>query len=212
MSVTISLYKVIPNVTYLGSIFDLFTHADYDDKKGTIDWLDLPVWKKEERFGAPPITPEIYNDRVSYDNWNSKFDDWSFNIERESWSDGKWHKKFEMFMRKEDMNYKEWLALKEKFKPSIINNGFGIAVMNLPVEEIYYTQGWFFKESFFKRKNTCFCTTSKKRAIDFLRKYLKLNYNKANHSARHYEDIGDIITEIEEKWDENSTIIFECAF
>lgn len=214
MSVTISLYRVVPHVTYLGSIFDYHTRSDYDTKKGKIDWLKIPVWKKEEKFGAPPITEEIFNDQNAYDNWNTAYDNWSLEIEQKSWSNGKFYGKFEMFRYKEDMNYKEWLALKEKFKPSIIHGGMGYALMNLPIQEIYYIQGWFFKKRFFKRKNTCFCTTSKKKALDFLRKYLNLKYNKTNNSGRHYDDevVKNIIPEIEERWNDEDTFIFECMF
>lgn len=163
MSATICLYRVVPNVTYTGTIFD---------KAPTRRWINqknghVKIEEYEKANGAPDWETSFkeYNDwlNLQYDN---------------CWSDGKSHGRFDryvFYMRKETKKnrpYKRILKRLNGFNWNYYPTADGEMMICLPVEEVLYYQGWFFKKKFFKKKCTAHYCTTKDQIIHFFDQYV----------------------------------------
>ena len=150
MGVVMYLYKVRPDVTYLGYRKDNLKISDFDCDVG------LP-----EKF----TVQEYFR--------------WIYEMERNSWSDKScirdvinlnWIKaRYANFRgKKSTMN-----KLKD-FQTITYNTSDGPQKV-IPVDIIQHASGWFFKQSFITKKVALYVATTKKQMETFFRRYLTYN-------------------------------------
>ena len=111
---------------------------------------------------------KIFNDFEEAYAWGSQ--NWNLNhiidyVDSKRMAGVSWHRVEKRF------SYFSWLKLHNNYDNSIRKY--------LPCDVYAYAQGWFFKKSFFRKRNTyCICIT-KSQMQGILKKYLDLKENKA---------------------------------
>lgn len=224
MSVFIITYKIIPDVKYIPNLYDKMRQKDWKNgyKEDTYEgkYSCSLVTKKEVDAGAPIPNEKVrayYQDHSltdyyeDYIAWREIDEKWVTKLMEESWSDKNIHQKFDIRSRRKYMSKKTFNYLINLPNVSNFSNGMGRMVSVLPIEEQYLFQGWFFKPRFFNRDNTYFVTTSKKKMIEFLYKYIDFNYNYTHRGeGRCYINIQESVEKLIENFENG--MIFECCF
>ena len=72
----------------------------------------------------------------------------------------------------------------------------------IPVDEVQYAQGWFFKKKFFNKEITYVLCTTKKQMENFFKQYIDYN----SHDTRAKEAVERFIN----AWEDG--MLFECSF
>lgn len=209
MSATLHLFKVVPNVSYVGSYWDTLKRSDIEEKKG-VDYFSLPWMDKAIAWGCPRPPKDIENcSSEAFDRWDKKMTAWENEQMRKRWSDGIDHREFDLLEIKKNY-YDVFCTLKSLYNPKPFSMACGFTTMSLPVEEIWYSQGWFFTKSFFKlmERKERFVTLSKERMVEFLRKYIDMNYNKKK--GTHYYELEWIVKDFADRWEDG--MIFMASF
>lgn len=195
MSVTFHLYKVRPDVHYLGTKYDL---SNKEERKN-IDKLE-----KEEILNGfeNDMVREYRADRFSDGQikYYGLFDD--SKPEDHSVIDVTW---FNIIARMSSHNkgYRRLVKKLKKFSFDIVNHYYGYTNKYIVVDEILYRQGWFLRKKFFNKECTHYIATTKEEMICFFRKYLI-------EDERGKETFNSFLKE----WDKNCSneLIFEVAF
>lgn len=195
------LYRVSPDVDYVGYYMDYVTNADFVLGEDGF----YPLEKKEKEMGAPMGADGHWPDSVKENDAYWKSRDWAEEQEKKAWSDGIDHDKINITHIKSCFkNYrglKRLLRVFEGLPVKTFNNG-KITQKYIPVDRVAYAQGWFFKNRFFKKKITrVFCTT-KEQMENFFNKYIDYN----SHDTRGKETVELFLN----TWEDG--MIFECAF
>lgn len=196
MSVTMHLYKVVPNVKYNGYYNDYLTEKDLivDPETGKAPYQIL-----EASLGCP----DVREDYVGYLAWEDK-------MHASAWSDGVKHERIDLTYLKslfKANNYRgcnRILCKLNHFPIETFDNGHIIRKF-IVVDEVAYAQGWFFKKRFFNRKMTFnFCIT-RDEMIKFFDKYIDYR----SHDTRGKESVQKFL----DAWEDGmNDMIFECAF
>lgn len=199
MSVTMHLHRVLPNVEYKGCILDNIS------QKTLVGMVDntIPVDKSLIEKGCPLTKDGHIPERSSPED--DAFDKWLEEQLTSAWSDGTQHNVIDitamnscykgrrefgrMYKRLVSLPYKR-IQLKEYMWRYI------------PVEEVWYAQGWFFKHKFFNRKCWHHICTTKKEMENFFKRYI-------NYKDKRYP-VANIVQDFLDKWEDG--MIFECCW
>ena len=169
MSVCMNLYKIVPDVTYIGKPTDKVKWSVEDSRE-----LD----KLEESLG--------YRDDFTYE----EVCEWQDKIDAAAWSDGVAHEMIDLvYIRglhrvgkggRLDRCWKQTFNKLSQFKLQSFRNENGKYYQYIPVDSIVYRQGWFLRKSFFNKKSWYFVATDKKQMMNFFDRYF-------DHSERAIE-------------------------
>lgn len=202
MSVTMSLYKVRPDIEYKGY------YLDFVGKDAFILGSDglYGLERIEKDLGAP-MAPDGHWPRSEDDHdlyW--KHEEWEKNQKANAWSDGKEHDKLDISHLKACFKHtRGWKRLASRFEDMPIKtfkSARGIQ-RYIPVDEVQYAQGWFFKKRFFNKEITfVFCTT-KEQMENFFKQYVDFNHPSDDRGK---EAVNRFIN----AWEDG--MIFECAW
>lgn len=198
MSVTMSLYKVNPDVVYTGYYFDNVSKADFI--MGSDGFY--PIEKKEKELGAPMKSDGHWPcaSDAEYDDYEK----WEESQKASAWSDGVEHEFYDITHRK--MCYKGvrgWRRIRnrlEKFNHRQFKKKDTRNYLVLDIVE--YAQGWFFKKRFFKKEITYVVCTTKREMENFFRQYVDFN----GRDTRGREAVNRFMA----SWEDG--MIFECAW
>lgn len=170
MSVCINLYKVVRNVSITPCPYYNMSKQEFDE------FIKSPYDEKEEG-----MYDYIFSDGLKHDTLELRYN---------------------KFINKKNSVNKINKLLKEKFSSSItrmyIRPG-DFYIEELAVDSIFYTQGWFFKKSFFKKVNTEYIAITRKGMNRAIRKYIRKNDKRCSKSEL-YKQLNDL-------WIDN-----ECIF
>lgn len=160
MSVTMNLYKVVPNVEYLGSPYDKVKWSP--DNTAELDAL-------EESLG--------YREDFDFD----ELCDWHDKMDAAAWSDGIKHDMIDLVdirarfkIGKGSQMDRGWHQVFDKLKQFTIKsfrNVNGQYYQYIPVDSVVYRQGWFLRKRWFNKKNWYYVATTKKQMEDFFNRY-----------------------------------------
>lgn len=154
MSICFSLYKVLPNVDFLGSEYDLASKEILE--------------KNNALFKSIESTSEEINNSID-DFYMEKF------------SDGLKHKYLDLTnwysgpKSKKNRNKRELRRIYNTFNVKSLITARGWVYKYLTVDEILYRQGWFLKKRFFKKYHTIYMATTKEQMKNWFDKYLDVN-------------------------------------
>lgn len=199
MSVTMHLYRVLPKVKYNGCVLDNITQKALN---GMIDG-SVPVDPALIENGCPLVKGEFlpeYKDPEYED-----FEKWSEKQLASAWSDNMQHDVLDIT----SMNscYKDCRGFGRMYKRllSLPYKRFQLKEYMwryIPVEEVWYAQGWFFKHKFFNRKCWHHICTTKEQMEHFFERYI-------DYKDKRYP-VANIIQDFLDKWEDG--MIFECAW
>ena len=193
MSVTMHLFRILPDTDYLGHYTDNFTAKDYiEDDNGF-----CPYEYKEKSLGAPMDSygHVPYYDSKEYPDYKK----WEKEQNCKAWSDGKEHYKLDFsYIKQLFGNDKSWRRTSKKLKTIPFKNYNGCKYLTTDI--IAYAQGWFFKNRFFKKKATVVICTTKQEMINFFNQYVVLKDKYAQ----------EVFQEFITNWEDG--MIFKCAF
>lgn len=193
MSVTMHLYKVVPNVKYIGYYNDFLTEKDLIVNPET---GKAPYQIIEKSLGCP----DIREDYSGYLAWEDK-------MHASAWSDGINHHRIDLTYLKSLFNCNNYrgsgriLRKLSQFPIETFSNGH-ITRKFIVVDEVAYAQGWFFKNRFFNRKISWNICTTKHEMEAFFKKYIDY-FGKDTRGAESVEKFM-------KTWEDG--MIFECAF
>lgn len=190
MSCCMWLYKVRPDVTYLGHYEDMLSESDYEPDENGV----LPVDRIRESLGLP------MNCSLQ------EFIEWQNKMLINSWSD-KSEIRDTINLTTIKARYgnlrgkKSTMDKLKDFHTIEYQTAYGTQKV-IPVDIIQYAQGWFFRKSFLDRKVSLYIGTTKKQMETFFHKYLK--YNDKVHNV--YEITRNFL----DSWEDG--MIFMCSF
>ena len=160
MSVTMNLYRVVPNVEYVGK--------PYDKVKWSLDNTD-ELDKFEASLG--------YREDFSYE----ELCEWQDKMADAAWSDGKKHEMINLVdirarlkvgtKGRRDRGFKQIFDKLKQFKLQSYRNANGQYYQYIVVDSEVYRQGWFIKKSWFNKKNWYYVATTKKQMENFFNRY-----------------------------------------
>lgn len=197
MSVVMHLYRPIQNISYGGYYMDDLFESEMvpDESTGVYKCIE----DLEKKLGCPCTfeeNPELYNK-------------WANEQERNAWSDSIIHEKidlnyleamFDGWIRKERMMKKLHKFHIQEFLAPRTNTIYRY----IPVEEVLYAQGWFFKKSFFNKDLSWFIGVSYDEMKNFFHMYIDY------HDKKRYSNLQETIQKFLSTWEDG--MIFECAF
>lgn len=201
MSVTMSLYKVNPKVSYKGYHLDFLRDSDFvmgEDGK-------YPYEIKERELGAPLTdrgsVPTISDGEELY----NAYEKWEAEQVANAWTDGKTHDKIDMtYLTACFGKGRGWRRIKNRLNTLPIqtfNNG-RYSLRYIPVDEVEYAQGWFFKKRFFKKEITFVICVTKQQMENFFKQYIDFN----NEDTRGREAVDRFLN----AWEDG--MVFECSW
>lgn len=187
MSVTFNLYKVNNDVDYTGDIFDFIKPSDW--ASGASD----DILKKH---GEPEYLES--KDEEAFQKYIEDYNNWQNEIESSAWSDGNKHEMIDITHLKQvngECRGFNRLCRKLKTLPyKKFNNGFNTKLY-IPVDSVYYAQGWFLRKRFFNKEITYNVCTSIKEVRAFFKKY-GIGVDAAN-----------VLSNVEKLWEDNTVFI-----
>lgn len=166
MSVIMALYKVRDDVDYVGSYADHVTKKDFEDDEQGICNLE----RIEAAMGAPMKDGHWpgHSDGEIYDQYNA----WRKQREKEVWSDKQEHYFFS-WSYYQAINSKErgYRRLRNRIKKLKVKTYKPRGEQYLCLDPVLYSQGWFFKKRFFKKKIFQNISATKEEMLNFLKQY-----------------------------------------
>ena len=197
MSVTFHLYKVRPDVHYLGTKYDTLSK----EERQRINLLEYEeISTGEDMEEVREVRADRFSDgQVQY---HGVFD--GRKKEDHQLIDVTW---FNILAKASSRNkgYKRLAKKLEQFSADIITHPHGYTIKYIVVDEILYRQGWFLKKNFFNHECTHYIATTKEEMIWFFHKYMENSVD-----TRGIEALNSFV----ETWDKyaNEKLIFEVAF
>lgn len=201
MSVTMHLYKVVPNVKYVGYYLDFVPKSAFE--MGEDGLYNLEKYEKE--LGAPMREDGHWPDIVDGEELWQAHKDWEEKQHSQAWSDGVNHDKINITHYNSCFKkYRGWGRYAKRLNTMPIqtfSNGKQ-SHRYIAVDEVQYAQGWFFKKAFFSKEIThSFCVT-KEQMENFFKQYIDFN----SHDDRGREAVDRFLN----SWEDG--MIFECAW
>lgn len=176
MSVTFSLYKV-SEAEYLGSVFEAKTTEERDNEIRRR--LNLPA--------DSDIEATLQN---------------ACELVKAEWSDGAYHRMLDIadkhWMWKGERG---WRRMDKRLKtlPTQVYKGHKYVAL----DKVEYSQGWFLKKRFFKKRITTVYCVTKKQMMDFFKQYL-------DYSGDDCLVAKDVMERFERAWKDG--MLFECSW
>lgn len=200
MSVCLSLYRINNDVTYNGYYLDFVSNDDF--KCDSDGYYELE--KLEASLGAPMSSNGHWPVYGVDDSELCDAHDLWLNAQKDSaWSDGKKHEKISLTMLKYRLgDYRACNRMLNRLNGlpfKIFNNGHMIE-RYIPVDEVLYRQGWFFKKSFFKKELPMSICVTKEQMLNFFNQYLDFSDPRGR----------EVYESFVSSWEDG--MIFECAW
>ena len=201
MSVTMSLYKVRPDIEYKGY------YLDFVGKDAFILGSDglYGLERIEKELGAPMNPDGHWPQHGDDDELYFAYKEWEERQKNSAWSDSQSHDKIDISHLNACFKHaRGWRRLRKRIEGCPIKTfqNKRYTQRYIPVDEVEYAQGWFFKKKFFKKEiTTVFCTT-KKQMENFFNQYI--DYNNADDRGK------EAVCRFLNSWKDG--MIFECAW